>query len=118
VKPVAINPWGAKYNLAILKAKSAKRVKASRVFELINSNIKLLQQQKKQTLQALQLQKIVTQQETLKNRTEKLNKIQTAKSYFKVWEPGKASQNQDWLKQINKDVYIEEASMVLNDLAH
>jgi carboxyl-terminal processing protease len=116
VMPVAVKTWGKKYDLAVIKAKSAKRVKSSRVFELINSNIKQLQQQKKQTLQALQLQKIVAQQEKLKNQTDKLNKMQTVKSYIKVWEPFKTSQNGEWDQQINKDSYIEEASYILSDL--
>jgi carboxyl-terminal processing protease len=116
VKPVAITTWPKKYNLTVIRVRSAKRVKASKVFALVNSNITQLQQQKKQTLQALQLQKIVAQQETLKDQTDQLTKMQTVKAYLKVWEPAKNSAKDDWLQRVNKDSYIEEASYILNDL--
>jgi carboxyl-terminal processing protease len=116
IKPASIKSWAEKYNPGALKAQSAKRVKASKVFALVNSNIALLQQQKNQTLQTLQLQKIVAQQEILKIQTEKFDKVQTAKKHLKVVTLGKIGQNAEWLQQINKDSYIEEASYVLNDL--
>jgi carboxyl-terminal processing protease len=118
VNPVTIKPWGKKYNLDAIKARSAKRVQASKVFSLIKANINQLQRQKKQTLQALQLSKIVAEQKTLKTQTEKLNKIQTAKTYFEVWDSYRKNNKvtEEWLQQINKDSYIEEASYILNDL--
>jgi carboxyl-terminal processing protease len=116
IKPAPIKSWSMNYNPGALKAQSAKRVQANKVFALVNSNIALLQQQKKQTLQTLQLQKIVAQQEILKTQTEKFDKIQTVKKYLKVTFLGKSGQNSEWLQQINKDSYIEEASYILNDL--
>jgi carboxyl-terminal processing protease len=116
VKPVAVKAWSTKYNLSLLKAQSAKRVNNNRVFALINSNIAHLKQQKEQTRQDLRLQKIVAQQSMLKNEANKLQKIQTVKSHLKVWEPVKKSDQSEWLEQINKDSYIEEASYILNDL--
>jgi carboxyl-terminal processing protease len=116
VKSVAIKAWNEQYNLAYLKKQSAKRVKTSRVFKLINANIAHLQQQKEQTTQALQLQKIVQEQEMLKKEADKLKKIQTVKTYLNVWEPMKKNDNHEWLQQINKDSYIEEAYYILNDL--
>jgi carboxyl-terminal processing protease len=116
VNPVMIKPWGKNYSLDAIKARSAKRVQSSKVFALLKTNIAQLQRQKKHTLQALRLSKIVVEQETLKTQTEELSKIQTVKSYLKVRTPARKSDEKEWLQQINKDSYIEEASYILNDL--
>ncbi|HEY8463227.1 MAG TPA: carboxy terminal-processing peptidase [Bacillota bacterium] len=117
IKPVTYRRWERQYNLETIKANSKKRVKRNQVFSFINSNIALLEKQRKQTLMSLQLQKVLAEQETIKKQTERLEKIQTAKPYLKVVEVGKTSENKEWINQLQKDVYVEEALMVLNDIA-
>ncbi|MCX8011745.1 MAG: carboxy terminal-processing peptidase, partial [Desulfobacterota bacterium] len=117
IRPVAIKKWDEKINIAAIKAKSVQRVKNNPVFNYINKHISLLEKQKRQTLLSLQMQKIIAEQEALTKQTEELKNIQKEKSYLRVREVGKASENIEWVKQINKDEYIEEALLVLNDLA-
>ena len=69
IRSAAIKPWNKKINLATLRTLSAQRVKSSRAFALISSNVAQLEKRKTQTLQSLELKRIVTDQDMLSRLT-------------------------------------------------
>jgi carboxyl-terminal processing protease len=119
IKPAPYKSWSGKINLAEIETKSKLRVQKNEVFKWIASNTAQLKMQKKQTLQTLNLKKLLTEQGKLKKQADQLAKIQVNKAYLKIGNPNpdKKTDNDEWFQQLGKDEYIEEALNVLNDIA-
>ncbi len=113
------------YNLKEIKAKSAQRVKANPSFKLISEHVKQVKDQQEKTSQSLQLTKVFTEQERLKEEAERLKNYAAERSYLKVTllngdssyskEQSRVEKLKEWQKQVGTDPYIDEAMSVLGD---
>jgi len=110
-----------------LRAKSAKRVAANPVFQKIYANAKRLKTQREETIMPLNLETFSNYE---KGRTE------DAEAYKDIFDeivnsgiknleidlPGihndvsKEARNEDWIKSVSKDVYIQETIKIMHDL--
>lgn len=120
--------WPAgQYNLKEVKAKSAQRVKANPSFKLISEHVKNVENKLEKTNQSLQLSKVYTEQQLLKEEAERLNNYAAERSYLKVTINGDSGYSKDpsgvekvkeWQKQVGSDPYIDEAISVLGDVVN
>jgi carboxyl-terminal processing protease len=125
--PVSYQKWNARlYNIPLLKQASAERVKNSKVFKLITADIARLKQQKEISKESLKFRDFMTKQKLLKEKADQLQNLSLDHaSDIKIYKPKADQENQtnpnyqktkDWLKQIGKDAYINEAWHILDDM--
>ena len=110
-----------------LKQKSAKRIEASNSFKSVNQDIAKIKQKREATVESLQLAQFIAHQSTLQQEAEGTKKQQQDLPFLTVQLP-KADQKaknsdsilkkktEEWLKQINQDVYLGEASFIIGDM--
>ncbi len=110
-----------------LRAKSAKRVENSPVFELITENAQRLKKQRDRKYYTLNLQKHQAEMEQLKEENKKYSDINAKtpelasmilkmdKTEFKA-DSMKMVQRESWLKTLQKDIYLYESVSVLEDM--
>jgi carboxyl-terminal processing protease len=116
----------AKLNIDALKKASADRVKASKAFKLIGEDIARLKQQKDTSKESLKFTNFITKQKMLKEEADQLQNLPIDQpSYIKIAKPKADKENsanpnyqktKDWLKQISKDAYVDEAWHILDDM--
>ena len=119
--------WGQAPRLDALKQKSAKRIAATNSFKLVNQDIAKIKQKREATVESLQLAKFIAQQSSLQQETESIKKQQQDLPYLTVQlpkadlkaknsDPILKKKTEEWLKQINQDVYLGEASFIIGDM--
>lgn len=110
-----------------IKARSEKRIAGDATFQKILENAKRLEEQRDQTEYPLQLaayQKLLKEQEAEAKKFEDLFELEVNRG---VANPGadlpnikidesRAARNDDWIKQVTKDIYIRETANILHDL--
>ncbi len=114
---------------AVLAQKSQERVAKDTRFQLLASYIKKLEKIKEETLQSLQLEKVMAQDKETAEDTEKLEKYRDKKYPIQViaqqekteglskrMAKNVAEREKDWADQIKKDIYINETLAVFNDI--
>ncbi|NLC52881.1 MAG: carboxy terminal-processing peptidase [Firmicutes bacterium] len=117
-------PWsGTDWNLAVLAANSAQRIAAHPGFALVQKNIEQIRKQQEATLQPLQLAEFIEHERKVQLDAEKLNAtplptIGTDWNFVgkREQDEGHAAWEQEWLDQIQTDLYLEEAVNVLLDI--
>ena len=119
--------WGQAPRLDALKQKSAKRIGTSNSFKLVNQDIAKIKQKREATVESLQLAKFIAQQLSLQQEAESIKKqqqdlpfltVQLPKADLKAKnsDPILKKKTEEWLKQINQDVYLGEASFIIGDM--
>ncbi len=111
-------------NIAKLRRLSEKRVRQSKAFQYINTDVARLKYRQEHPYEPLQFTKFLEEQKSLQNRSEQLKNLPVEEpDYVKISalemkdatnpQPSKTT---DWLKQVNKDSYIYEAWHILEDM--
>ena len=124
VAPLSYKPWAsAVWNLAELRANSARRLAAHPGFALVQKNIEQVRKQRETTLQPLQLAEFIEQQRKVQLEAEELNTtpLPTIGADWnfigrRTQDEVYAAQEKEWLEQLQTDLYLEEAVYVLLDL--
>ncbi|MBK7409879.1 MAG: carboxy terminal-processing peptidase [Saprospirales bacterium] len=114
-------------NLDQLKAQSSQRVKNNPVYQEILVNAKRLKDQRDNSVYPLNLDKYRTEQEQLQKKIDAYKKlfendvvfgvenIPTDVDYLNA-EEGRKARNEDWLKDVRKDVQLQETLLIMHDM--
>ncbi|MFT5165266.1 MAG: carboxyl-terminal processing protease [Saprospiraceae bacterium] len=109
------------------KAASAERVKKDKTFQLILENAKRLKTQREDTDYDLNLEAYTTEMEMLEKEAEKytdmlkeiegleVKNMETDLSIINE-EESRQARNEEWIKTIKKDIYINEVLSILKDM--
>ncbi|MCF8218629.1 MAG: carboxy terminal-processing peptidase [Bacteroidales bacterium] len=119
--------WPKSYNIDKAKKKSHKRVKKSSVFDLIDDNAKRVQDNRENTEKTLNLEEFIEEQEKLQQASEELREArkQVAPIDVHYLKEDKTTFKQDtlkqerfdkWKKNLKKDVHLEEALHIMEDI--
>jgi carboxyl-terminal processing protease len=120
----SFHKWNHSWNIKVLKQNSAERVLENPVFKLVNANLEKIK--KESTLEPLQLSKAWVNYTDIRQVNTKMENIQKEHKDIKVSvlkinddssDPAQAEKDREWEKNVNKDVYIYEASRILADMA-
>lgn len=127
IKPANYKPWkGNSPNLAQIKANSAKRIAQNENFKLIKESAQSLKKQSDSTVRSLQLTKYLEEEkkaEQVAKRYEEAQKnvpvldVKRLSDELKALgsDTAKVARNNDFIKSLKKDVYVEEAVEVLRN---
>jgi carboxyl-terminal processing protease len=110
-----------------LKTASSDRVKSSEEFQKVLEQARFTKESSEKTEYPLSLEKFREQRKTTEVRAEKFEDMFTEIKGLKVRnldedipnikiDESKEAMNDEWLKGIRKDIYIEEALHVMNDM--
>ena len=132
IKPVLYKKWKAsKFDVKSLGKKSGKRVKKNDTFTTIDQYAQMLKQRQDKTGQTLNYKTFVAEQKVLKEESKKFENLKFDHKTFdvdimsSVASSGSESEEltsvrvksgERWLKDINSDVYIYEATQVVSDM--
>lgn len=125
IPPVKINPWNKPLNIEKLKKESKARVQNNTSFNLINEQALKIKKQKDETLLSLNLKKFRDQQSKNKEDWKKYDVITKEnpllnavdlKSAQPISDTLQASRSKEFFKNLKKDIYIFEATEILNDV--
>ncbi|MEH0155821.1 carboxy terminal-processing peptidase [Limibacter armeniacum] len=119
--------WDHKPNMKALAKRSSDRIAKNDVFNLVEENAKRLKSNNDKTLQSLNLKAFAQEQKKLDEESKKFNDLEKEHNEFdiKVMADHYPTSKPDsviqetanrWTQQLKKDVYIKEASQVLNDM--
>ena len=114
-------------NLSLLVTKSKKRVANSGVFQKVDANAKRLKAQRDDTNSTLGIKEYLTEIDMLEKEAEVYEDIFTPIEALTVKnlavdvdeinvDDSKKARNEDWLKSIKKDAYIQEALHIIKDM--
>ena len=123
----AFTPWINPVNTESLKKNSEKRMAASPAFKLLNENLSTLKKLEKQETYSLNLQTYKTEQKSnttalkkydaVNDKVKELNIVNIKSDMDKLGnDSSKIARNKDWIKIRTKDIYLDEAVNVMNDL--
>ncbi len=128
IEAVEYQKWSPKYNEAGVIDQSQKRIKNNIVFNLIDENARLLKQQTDETIISLNYdsfskkQAMLDAQEDAFDSSIKENELELNISNLKAdlgsfeADSVKTEINEKWLKNLKKDVTLEEALNVIKDM--
>ncbi len=128
IKPATYNTYDKYYtNLAKVKANSAKRTKASAVFNLIDENAKRIKAEDTKKEVSLNLVTYIAENKLRKEQAKKLEDLNKENSELIITtldedkndmesDKGKSDRAKDWYKNLKKDPYIFEALQVAEEL--
>ena len=114
-----------KYSLKDLSEKSKKRVSANPKFGLVRKQAQTIKQRRDETVEPESLEEYRAEQERMKAENKELDALKTeiegmTTRTLKADElhelPEQKEKNNDWYKQIRKDITIAEAIAILNDM--
>lgn len=119
--------WYNPVNTESLKKSSEKRMATSPAFKLLNENLSTLKKLEKQETYSLNLQTYKTEQKTntaalkkydaVNDKVKELNIVNIKSDMEKFGsDSSKIARNKDWIKIRTKDIYLDEAVNVMNDL--
>ncbi|HWV67848.1 carboxy terminal-processing peptidase [Chitinophaga sp.] len=119
--------WYNPVNTESLKKSSEKRMATSPAFRLLNENLNTLKKLEKQETYSLNLQTYKTEQKTntaalkkydaVNDKVKELNIVNIKSDMEKFGgDSSKIARNKDWIKIRTKDIYLDEAVNVMNDL--
>jgi carboxyl-terminal processing protease len=123
----AFTAWYNPVNTESLKKNSEKRMATSPAFKLLNENLSTLKKLEKQETYSLNL---LTYKSEQKSNTAALKKYDAVNDKVKELsiiniksdiekfggDSSKIARNKDWIKVRTKDIYLDEAVNVMNDL--
>ncbi|CAL1519969.1 carboxy terminal-processing peptidase [Chitinophaga sp. MM2321] len=123
----SFTPWGNPVNTESLKKNSEKRMAVSPAFKLLNENLSTLKKLEKQDAYSLNLQTFKAEQKSntaalkkydaVNDKVKELNIVNMKSDMEKLGnDSSKVARNKDWIKIRTKDIYLDEAVNVMNDL--
>lgn len=127
IPKASYTPWLDPVNVDALKKNSARRIGSSEAFQMMNDNISTLKNLEKQQAYSLNLQNFKTEQknnaaalkkyDSVSNKIKELNITNLKADLDKMGsDTAKLARNKDWIKFRAKDIYLDEAVNVMNDL--
>jgi carboxyl-terminal processing protease len=127
IDPADFKIWDKQNNFDLAIAESKTRMKNNAQMKLIDENAKWLDERNKENVYSLNIDKFKAEQKLLEDKNKKYKSIVDYKNAFefKSLPYEIESMNKDsvlkekrerWHESLSKDIYIEEAIHILNDL--
>jgi carboxyl-terminal processing protease len=127
IDPADFKIWDKQNNFDLAIAESKTRMKNNAQMKLIDENAKWLDERNKENVYSLNIDKFKAEQKLLEDKNKKYKSIVDYKNAFefKSLPYEFESMNKDsvlkekrdrWHESLSKDIYIEEAIHILNDL--
>jgi len=121
------NVWNQQTNFETAIENSKIRMIENKQFNLIDENAKWLDERNKQNVYSLQINKFKTEQKNLLEISKKYKSIADYKNSFQFTslpyeeeliktDISLKEKREDWHENLSKDIYIEEAIHILDDL--
>ena len=121
------NLWNQQTNFETAIENSKIRMIENKQFNLIDENAKWLDERNKQNVYSLQINKFKTEQKNLLEISKKYKSIADYKNSFQFTslpyeeelmktDVSLKEKREDWHENLSKDIYIEEAIHILDDL--
>ena len=119
--------WSENQNFATAIANSKKRIEEGTLFKLIDENARWVQKQRDENTYSLEYnayKKQIDESEAMIKKFKQLTEYKSSLQFSSLpSEEEKAKENEDvkirrdrWHENLQKDIYVEEAVEVLNDL--
>ncbi|QHS62750.1 carboxy terminal-processing peptidase [Chitinophaga agri] len=119
--------WMEPVPVDALKKSSEKRIASSEAFKMMNDNIVTLKKMESQEAYSLNLQTYKAEQKTNTNALKRYDAVNDKVKELNIvslktdldrlaGDSSKLARNKDWLKFRQKDIYLDEAVNVMNDL--
>ena len=126
ISKAGYNNWKPGYDLEVIKQLSKQRLEGDPTFRLIAETTEWLSKQSEKKY-SLQLDKYRKEQEKIKATVKQLESLLKLKGQLDVvslpaetnrWADDKTKQErfQAWLKSLQKDIYLDQAVKVMNDM--
>jgi len=127
IDPADYQVWNKQNNFDLAIAKSRERMNANAQMKLIDENAKWLDERNKENVYSLNIDKFKAEQKALEDKSKKYKSIVDYKNLFQFkslpYEVDAMSKDSvlkekrdRWHESLSKDIYIEEAIHILNDL--
>lgn len=127
IKPAKFIAWKPDYNQKRVINKSNKRIARNKKFQLIEENAKRVKRNSENTVYHLNLEKYRAEQKRLEEESRKLKQLKKEPTSLKTYwlvsdyknhksDTTKVKNTEAWHKNIQKDIYIEEAFHILEDM--
>ena len=127
IDPADYQVWNKQNNFDLAISKSRTRMDANPQMKLIDENAKWLDDRNKENVYSLNIDKFKAEQKSLEDKSKKFKSIADYKNVFEFkslpYELEAMSKDQvlkekrdRWHESLSKDIYIEEAIHILNDL--
>ena len=127
IDPADYQVWNKQNNFDLAISKSRTRMDANPQMKLIDENAKWLDDRNKENVYSLNIDKFKAEQKSLEDKSKKYKSISDYKNIFEFkslpYELEAMSKDQvlkekrdRWHESLSKDIYIEEAIHILNDL--
>ena len=126
VSPAKYQVWKKPVPITALKKKSLERTSKSEGFKLLNEQVDFVKQQREKTLLSLNLetyQQEENQRREENKRFEEISKLSTPLMITALnadidekKDTATIARSEKWIKDLNKDIYLEEAVKVIGDM--
>jgi carboxyl-terminal processing protease len=127
IAPANYKPVSAPVNVQQLAALSKKRVAANPVFGLIEENAERLEKQEKDHTYYLSEEAYRKELEVANATSKKLEELEKKGTPYEIanlqddlkrinLDSASIAKNEDWLKNLKKDIYLSETVNIINDL--
>lgn len=127
IDPANYNIWDKQNNFELAIKKSKARMQANSQLQLIDDNAKWLDERNKENVYSLNIDKFKAEQKALEEKNKKYKPIADYKNEFifnslpyeleaMAKDNVLKEKRERWHESLSKDIYIEEAIHILNDL--
>jgi len=127
IDPADYKVWNKQNNFDLAVTKSRARMINNAQLKLIDENAKWLDQRNKENTYSLNIEKFKAEQKALEEKSKKFKSLANYKNAFEFKslpyelestqkDPVLKEKRERWHESLSKDVYIEEAIHILNDL--
>ena len=127
IDPLNYTPWSKTNNFELAIANSKMRILNNSQFKLIDDNAKWIDARNKENVYSLQLEKFKQHQKSLEDANKKFKVLANYTNDLKFRslpyeeelmkkDPALKLKRDDWHESLSKDIYVEEAVHVLDDL--
>lgn len=127
IDPANYNIWDKQNNFDLAIKKSKARMQANSQLQLIDDNAKWLDERNKENVYSLNINKFKAEQKALEEKNKKYKPIADYKNEFifnslpyeleaMAKDNVLKEKRERWHESLSKDIYIEEAIHILNDL--
>ncbi|MDR1171370.1 MAG: carboxy terminal-processing peptidase [Bacteroidales bacterium] len=127
VSPAKYQVWEKPVPVTALQKKSRARTAKSENFKLLNEQMTLVKQQRDKTRLTLNLKTYQQEEEKRKSENKRFEEFSKQSTVLTIAAPradiaemegdtAKITRSVKWLKDLNKDIYLEEAVKVIGDM--
>jgi len=127
IDPADFTPWSKQPNFETAIENSKKRIALNNEFKLIDENAKWINDRSEETVYTLKLDKFQAEQKALEEKAKKYKSIVDYQNHLKfeslpseeeasAKDPVLKEKRDRWHESLGKDIYVQEAVNILDDL--